>query len=119
MLKNIASAARTETIYDSKVHMSTQAIAERVLITMSRNRMGDKEPTGTSKLRAEEKPWVPWTTEALMIVLRLWDSHTSLPNLNGVLDVLMASGLIIQRDDPPSHHELTTAGRAEVERLGN
>jgi hypothetical protein len=120
MVRDIAFATGPETIYDPKVHTSTQAIAEKVLITMSHNRMGESlEFSDRSMLRNEEKPWIPWTTETLMIVLKLWDSHTSLLKLNGVLDVLMASGLIIQRDDSPSHHELTTTGRAEVKRLGN
>jgi hypothetical protein len=120
MVRDIAFATRPETIYDPKVHTSTQAIAEKVLITMSQNRMPKSlEIANLSKLRDEEIPWIPWTTETLLIVLQLWDSHTSLPKLNEVCDVLVASGLIIQRDDPPSHHELTTTGRAEVERLGN
>ena len=120
MVRALAFATRPETIYDPKVHTSTQAIAEKVLITMSHNRMPRSlEIANLSKLRDEEIPWIPWTTETLLIVLQLWDSHTSLPKLNEVCDVLVASGLIIQRDDPPSHHELTTTGRAEVKRLGN
>lgn len=120
MVRALAFATRPDSIYDPKLHTSTQAIAEKVLITMSHNRMPKSlEIADLSKLREEEKPWIPWTTETLMIVLQLWDSHTSLPKLNEVCDVLVASGLIIQRDDPPSHHELTTKGRAEVARLGN
>lgn len=120
MVRALAFATRPETIYDSKVHTSTQAIAEKVLITMSQNRMPKSlEIANLSKLRDEEIPWIPWTTETLLIVLQSWDSQTSLPKLNEVCDVLVASGLIIKRDDPPSHHELTTTGRAEVERLGN
>ncbi len=120
MVRALGFATRPETIYDPKVHTSTQAIAEKVLITMSHNHMGESlEIADPLKLRYEQKPWIPWTSETLMIVLQLWDSHTSLLKLNGVLDVLVASGLIIQRYDPPIHHELTTTGRAEVERLGN
>jgi hypothetical protein len=106
--------------YDLKVHTSTQAIAEKVLITMSHNCMGKSfEIADQPKLRDEEKAWIPWTPETLMIVLQLWDSSTSRPKLNEVFDVLVAAGLIIQRDDPPSHHELTRTGRAEAERLGS
>jgi hypothetical protein len=106
--------------YDSKVRTSTQAMAEKVLLMMSHNRMEESfETTESPMLRDEERPWIPWTPETLMIVLQLWDSSTSRPKLNEVFDVLVASGLIIQRDDPPIHHELTTTGRAEAERLGN
>ena len=104
--------------YDSKVRTSTQAIAEKVLTTMSHNRMEESfEASNRPKLRDEEKPWIPWTTETLMIVLQSWDSSTSIPKLNEAFDILVASGLIIQRNNPPIHHELTTTGRAEAERL--
>jgi hypothetical protein len=120
MVRDIAFATKPETIYDPKVHTSTQAIAEKVLISMSPNRMRESlEIADPSKPRDKEKPWIAWTSETLVIVLQLWDSHTSLPKLNEVCDVLVASGLIIQRGDPLSHHELIRTGRAEAERLGN
>jgi hypothetical protein len=104
--------------YDPKVRTSTQAIAERVLITMSRNRM-EEEVTDTAKLRDKEKAWIPWTPEILMVALQLWDSTVSLAKVNEILDVLVTSGLIIRRDALLSHHELTSLGRAEAERLGS
>lgn len=105
--------------FDPTVRTHTQAIAEKVLRTMSHNRMGDSlDFADTPKLREEERPWIPWTTETLMIALLVWDSTISLPKVNEVLDALVASGLIIQRDDPPSHHELTCLGRVEAVRLG-
>jgi hypothetical protein len=87
---------------------------------MSHNYMEeDSQITDTQKLRNKKTAWIPWTPETLMIVLRLWDSTTSLPQLNEVLDVLAASGLIVRRDALLSHRELTTSGRAEAERLGS
>jgi hypothetical protein len=106
--------------YDPKVRTSRQAIAEKVLITMSHNRMEESfEITDAPKLRDQEKAWIPWTPETLVIVLRLWDSTISLSEVNEVLDVLVTSGLIIRRDASLSHHELTIPGRAEAERLGS
>ena len=67
---------------------------------MSHNHMGEGlEVANPSNLREEEKPWIHWTNETLMIGLKLWDSHTSLPKLNEICDVLVASGLISQRDN--------------------
>ena len=107
-------------MYDPEVRTSTQAIAEKVLTTMSQNRMEESfEITDSPKLRDQEKAWIPWTPETLVIVLQLWDSTTSLPQLNESLDVLAASGLIVQRDALLTHHELTTLGRAEAVRLGS
>jgi len=106
--------------YDPKVRTSTQVLAEKVLITMSHNCIEEGfQITDTQKLRNKEKAWIAWTPETLMIVLQLWDSTTSLPKLDEVLDVLVASGLIVRRDALLSHRELTTSGRAEVERLGS
>jgi hypothetical protein len=106
--------------YDPNVRTSTQVLAEKVLITMSRNCIEEGlQITDTQKLRNKEKAWIDWTPETLMIVLQLWDSTISLPKLNEVLDVLVASGLIIRRDALLRHRELTTSGRAEVERLGS
>jgi hypothetical protein len=104
--------------YDPKVRTSTQVLAEKVLITMSHNGMECFQITDTQKLRNKRKTWIPWTLETLMIVLQSWDPTTSLPKLNEVFDVLTASGLIIRRDALLTHRELTTAGRAEAERLG-
>ena len=83
--------------YDPKVRTSTQAIAEKVLITMSRNRI-DERVTDAPKPRDKEKAWIPSTPETLMVVLRLWDSTISLAKVNEILDVLVTSGLIIRRD---------------------
>jgi hypothetical protein len=107
-------------MYDPKVRTRTQAIAEKVLTTMSQNRMEESfEITDAPKLRDQEKTWIPWTPETLLIVLQLWDSTISLPKVNEVLDVLVTSGLIIRRDALLTHHELTTLGRAETVRLGS
>jgi hypothetical protein len=106
-------------MYDPKVRTSTQAIAEKVLTTMSQNRMEESfEITDAPKLH-QEKAWIPWTPETLLIVLQLWDSTISLPKVNVALDVLVTSGLIIRRDALLTHHELTTLGRAEAVRLGS
>ena len=106
--------------YDSKVHTRTQAIAEKVLLTMAHNHMwGSCEIADIPDLRDEERRWIPWTPETLVFALQLWDSAISLPKVNEVLELLATSGLIIRRYDPPIHHELTTTGRVEAERLGN
>ena len=106
--------------YDPHVRTSTQVLAEKVLIAMSHNWMEKSfEFTDEQKLRKKEVPWIPWTPETLLIVLRLWDSTTSLPKLNEVFDVLAACGLIVRRDALLSHRELTTSGRAEAARLGS
>ena len=106
--------------YDPKVRTSTQAIGEKVLITVSHNYMEEAfQITDTQKLRNKKATWIPWTPETLMIVLQSWDSTTSLPKLNEVLHVLAASGLIVRRDALLSHRELTTSVRAEAERLGS
>ena len=39
MIKDVAFASKVETNYDPKLHTGTQAIAEKILITMSRNHM--------------------------------------------------------------------------------
>jgi len=104
--------------YDPKVRTSTQAIAEKVLITMSRNRM-EERVTDAPKLHDKEKAWIPWTPETVMVALQLWDSTVSLAKVNEILDVLVTSGLIIRRDALLSHRELTSLGRAEAERLGS
>ena len=104
--------------YDPNVRTSTQAIAERVLITMSRNRL-EEGVTDTAKLRDKERAWIPWTPETLMVALQLWEPTVSLAKVNEILDVLVTSGLIIRRDALLSHHELTSLGRAEAERLGS
>jgi hypothetical protein len=103
--------------YDPKVRTNTQVLAEKVLITMSHNCIEEGPQITDTQKRNKEKAWIAWTPETLMIVLRLWDSTTSVPKLNEVLDVLVASGLIIRRDALLSHRELTTAGRAETGRL--
>ena len=106
--------------YDSKVHTRTQAIAEKVLLTMAHNHMwGNFEIADIPNLRDEEKRWIPWTPETLVFALQLWDSTISLPKVNEVLELPATSGLIIQRDALLTHHELTTLGRAETVRLGS
>jgi hypothetical protein len=105
--------------YDSKVRTNTQAIAEKVLITMSHNRMGEiLKITDAPNLRDKERLWIPWTPETLVIALQLWDSTISLSKVNEILEVLVTSRLIIRRDALLTHHELTSSGRAETVRLG-
>jgi hypothetical protein len=99
--------------------MSTKLIAEKLLVTMSRNSIPESfEATNPPRLH-DERPWIPWTPETLMGVLQSWDPTISLLKLTEVLDVLEASGLIIRRDAPLNYYELTNSGRAEAERLGS
>ena len=119
MTKDVAFASKVETNYDPKLHTGTQAIAEKVLITMSHNHMwGSCEIADMPDLRDEERRWIPWTPETLVFALQLWDSTISLSKVNEILEVLVTSRLIIRRDALLTHHELTSSGRAETVRLG-
>src|ERR1017187_6772604 len=84
--------------YDRRSSTSKQAIAEKILITMSHNRTEEGfEIIDAPEPRHKEIIQIPWTAETLMNSLQLWDATISLQKINDVLDGLVSCGYVIRR----------------------